>query len=282
MALLVETKTLIRRLTPTCYKALEAAVLRAANARCYEIVVEHVLLELLQSETGDAARILHQYGQDRGRLIGRVQRALEGLRTGNAGKPVFSATLFQWFEDAWTVASLEQDANRIRSGALIQQFVMNPGRYSAENLAELEAIPREQLRSEFADLVAPSPESVEVGVASQATGAAGGAPAGAAPGGGVTAGGENLKRFTTNYTAKARAGEIDPVFGRHREIRQLVDILARRRKNNPIIVGEPGVGKTALVEGLANAIVAGDVPGDLRNVDLLGLDLGALSAGAGV
>jgi hypothetical protein len=93
---------------------------------------------------------------------------------------------------------------------------------------------------------------------------------------------ENLTRFCENFTEKARRGKIDPVFGRHLEIRQIVDILARRRKNNPIIVGEAGVGKTALVEGLAMAIVAGDVPEQLRNVELMGLDLGLLQAGAGV
>ena len=106
---------------------------------------------------------------------------------------------------------------------------------------------------------------------------------GAAPTGGArAAGGEALARFSTNFTQRAREGKIDPIFGRHREIRQVVDILARRRKNNPIIVGEPGVGKTALVEGLALAVAKGEVPDALRPIELLGLDLGLLQAGASV
>ncbi len=283
MALLVEPKTIVRRLTPTAVKALEAAVSRAHNQRAHEVTVEHVLLELVTSEDGDAARILHHYDQDRVRLVGRVERAVSNLRTGNPGKPVFSGSLFQWFEDAWTVASLEHDVTRIRTGALVYQFASNPGKYSAESFPEMEALPRETLRREMQDIVAPSKESLEVGVAAPGSAAAqGGAmPAGAAH---AAAAGqsENLARFCENFTQKARDGKIDPVFGRHQEIRQLVDILARRRKNNPIIVGEPGTGKTALVEGLARAIIEGDVPADLRNVELLGLDLGALQAGAGV
>jgi len=283
MALLVEPKTLVRRLTPTATKALEASVARAANARAYEITVEHMLLELVSPADGDAAGILHQFDQDRVRLVGRLEKAISGLRVGNGGKPTFSASLFQWMEDAWTVSSLETDSTRLRTGALLLQFIANPGRYSAETLPELEAIPRDQLRKELADIVSGSKESAEVGVAGPAGATAspgGGAPAMA---GGVAPGtSENLARFCENLTQKARDGKIDPVFGRHTEIRQLVDILSRRRKNNPIIVGEAGTGKTALVEGLAIEIIQGLVPDGMKNVELLSLDIGALQAGAGV
>ncbi len=205
------------------------------------------------------------------------------MRVGNAGKPMFSESLFQWFEEAWTVASLETDSNKLRTGALIFQFIVNPARYSAETFPELEAIPRDALKRELADLVAPSKESLEVGLASsgatQSAAGGQGAPAGAQ---GPTAGAENLQRFTENLTQKARDGKIDPIFGRHTEIRQIIDILSRRRKNNPIIVGDPGTGKSALAEGLALEIISGNVPDHLKNVELLNLDLGALQAGAGV
>ena len=123
MARLVEPKTIIRRLTPTAYKALEAAVSRAGNARAYEVTVEHMLLELADKEDGDLARILHQYDQDRGKLVARLQKVLDRMRVGNAGKPMFSESLFQWFEESWTVASLETDSNKHRTGALVYQYI---------------------------------------------------------------------------------------------------------------------------------------------------------------
>jgi type VI secretion system protein VasG len=282
MARLVEPKTIIRRLTPTAYKALEGAVSRAGNQRAYEVTVEHMLLELADKEDGDIARILYQYEQDRGKLVARLHKILDRMRTGNAGKPMFSESLFQWFEEAWTVSSLETDSNKLRTGALVAQFISNPGRYSAENLTELEAIPRDTVKRELADIVAPSKESQEVGFASTGTTQAAGGPGAPAGAQGPTAGAENLQRFTENLTQKARDGKIDPIFGRHTEIRQLVDILSRRRKNNPIIVGDAGTGKSALAEGLALEIVAGNVPEGLKNVELLSLDIGSLQAGAGV
>src|SRR3954466_2008934 len=118
MAMRVDPKNLVRRLTPTCTRALEAAVGRASSGRYYEIVPEHLLLILLESEDGDVARILAHFQQDRTRLINRVQRVVEGMRPGNAGRPTFSETLFQWMEDAWVVASLEHGATRLRSGSL--------------------------------------------------------------------------------------------------------------------------------------------------------------------
>jgi type VI secretion system protein VasG len=165
----------------------------------------------------------------------------------------------------------------LRSGALLAQLVLESGRYTAELFPELDSIPREELRKQLDTILQQGNETLDASPPAGAPQAAGGArPAG----GGST--GEALSRFTTNFTEAARAGKIDPIFGRHREIRQMVDILVRRRKNNPIIVGEPGVGKTALLEGLALAVVQGEVPDALKNVEIVGLDLGLLQAGAGV
>jgi type VI secretion system protein VasG len=270
----VEPKVLVRRLNPASTRMLEAAVGAAATGQFYEITCEHLLLKLLEADDGDAAIILQHYGQRRPILIQRVQRSLERMRTGNGGRPVFSETLFQWIEDAWVIASLHYGATSLRSGHLLLQFIDLGSRYSGESFAELDAISVAELRKQFEEITARSPETPQAPAAKPADAAAG-APA--------AAGADSaLARFTTSFTDDARAGKIDPIFGRHAEIRQLVDILGRRRKNNPIIVGEPGVGKSALVEGLALAIAHGDVPDTLQDVDLRGLDLGLLQAGASV
>ncbi|HLT36821.1 MAG TPA: AAA family ATPase, partial [Enhygromyxa sp.] len=255
---------------------LEAAVGRAAQGRFYEIVPEHLLHGIVGQEDGDAAEILKHFGQDRTRLIGRITRTLEGMKTGNAGRPVFAESLFQWIEDSWTLASLLYGVTRLRTGHLLLQFIERSSRYSAEEFPEIEAIDAEVLRREFDSIVRNSNEMDELPVASGAPGAVSAAHAGS------PSADSALGQFTVSLTQEAREGRIDPIFGRHREIRQIIDILARRRKNNPIIVGEPGVGKTALVEGLALAIVAGEVPQVLRDVELLELDMGLLQAGAGV
>ncbi|MFO0634395.1 MAG: type VI secretion system ATPase TssH [Nannocystaceae bacterium] len=269
----VDPRALVRRLNPTCTRALEGVVERAATGRFYEITPEHMLHGLLQVEDGDAAAILQFFRKDRLRIAAAVERALQKLRTGNAGRPVFSESLFTWFENAWVGASLERNAVQLRSGDLLLEFLTHVGRYTAESFADLEAIDEGELKKVFGDVIVSSKETMEVPQASSEPGAA---PRAAA------AGREALDRFTISFTDKARKGEIDPIFGRDAEIRQVIDILARRRKNNPIIVGEPGVGKTALVEGLALAIVAKEVPAELQQVELLGLDMGLLKAGAGV
>jgi len=269
----VEPKALVRKLTPTATRALEAAVGRAASGSFYEITVEHLLSTLLEPDEGDVARVLHHWSVDRARLRARVDRELTRMKTGNAGRPVISELVFHWLQDAWLLASVELGATHLRTGHLLLQLVAEPDRYTGERYPELDELKLPELRRDLDEVLAPSPESLEA-----APREAGEAP----PPPGAAPGGEALARFCHDFTQKAREGKIDPIFGRHREIRQLVDILARRRKNNPIIVGEPGVGKTALVEGLARAVAEGDVPESLRDVRLLGLDLGLLQAGASV
>jgi type VI secretion system protein VasG len=269
----VAAKSLVRKLTPTGTRALEAAVGRAAGGGANEIVVEHLLAQLLEPDEGDVARLFHNWNVDRKKLAARVERELQRMRSGNPGRPVISESVFNWLEDAWLLASVELGAASLRTGHLLLQLVAKPDRYTGEVYPEIEALKLEEMKADLDVVLAPSPESIEAAPV--------GAPSGA-PGAPGAAGGEALARFCQNFTQRAREGKIDPIFGRHREIRQVIDILARRRKNNPIIVGEPGVGKTALVEGLARAIAEKDVPESLQNVDLLGLDLGLLQAGAGV
>jgi type VI secretion system protein VasG len=269
----VDPRALVRRLNPTCTGVLEATVNRAASSRAYEIAPEHLLHGMLLVEDGDVAAILQHFRKDRLRIANAVERSLQKMRSGNAGRPVFAENLWTLIENAWVTASLERGAVTLRSGDLLLEFLGRIGKYSAETFEDLEAIDLDELKKVFSEVIAGTREAMEVPAASDA----GGAPRAAS-----SPGREALDKFTISFTEKARKGEIDPIFGRDAEIRQVIDILARRRKNNPIIVGEPGVGKTALVEGLARAIVAKEVPAELQQVELLGLDMGLLKAGAGV
>ncbi|MGC3998875.1 MAG: type VI secretion system ATPase TssH [Anaeromyxobacter sp.] len=273
----VEARSLVRKLTPTATRALEASVGRAAQGGYYELTVEHLLSSLLEPDEGDVALLMQAHGANRRRLAGAVERVLSAMKTGNPGRPVISESVFTWLEEAWLTASVDLGASKLRTGHLLLQLVAKPDRYTGDSYAVLEELDEKAMKAGLEDLLAGSPEAHEALVEGAA------APGGeGAPGKPGQAGGEALARFATNFTQRARDGKIDPIFGRHREIRQVIDILARRRKNNPIIVGEPGVGKTALVEGLAIAIAAGDVPDALKEVELLGLDLGLLQAGASV
>jgi type VI secretion system protein VasG len=286
--LVAEPRSLLKTLNPTCTRALEGAASACIAARHYEVTVEHVLMALLDDLESDVHRILEHYEIDPAHLRSALQRYLGDLRSGNAGKPTFGSLLFELVQDAWVYASTELGEAKVRSGALVVRVVMAPSRYLPFELPALEKIAREEIRKNLPTIAAGSGEAASVRAIGEGAQAGGGAQA---AGGGKAAKGSPtglgapegpLARFTTDLTQRAKEGGLDPVFGREPEIRSVVDVLVRRRKNNPIIVGEAGVGKTALVEGLALAIAEGNVPDQLKNVHVLTLDLGALQAGAGV
>ncbi|MBU1701603.1 MAG: type VI secretion system ATPase TssH [Candidatus Eisenbacteria bacterium] len=270
----VDIKGLIKKLNSYCTHSLEAAAGLCVSHGHYEVTVEHHLLQLLEDPNTDIHQILRHFEINPSRLIKALQHILERRRTGNSGRPVFSPLLLNWIQDAWLLCSVDYQLSQIRSGMLLQALVLRPDRYTEEDLAQLlDGIGVDELKKDLFGITAASREAEMT----QEEATPGGAPTPGRPMDETAIG-----RFCIDFTARARAGEIDPVFGRDAEIRQMIDILARRRKNNPIVVGEPGVGKTAVVEGLALRIVEGDIPDVLKNVRLLGLDLGLLQAGAGM
>ncbi len=269
--LTVDIKSLLERLNPFCTRSLEAAAGLCMARTHYEVALEHFLTKLLEHEQSDIPLILHHYGIDPGKFIQGIDFALEEFQAGNAGKPVFSPILMEWLQEAWLIASIDLEENSLRSGALLLTLVKNPTRFaSGQFLDLLTDISFDALKKDFWSIVQGSAEQ-------PAAGEGGSGKEKAVPQDATA-----LGKYCVDFTEKAGLGKIDPVFGRDQEIRMMVDILARRRKNNPIVVGEAGVGKTAVVEGLALRIVEGDVPELLQNVSLLGLDMGLLQAGAGM
>ena len=270
----VDIKSVVSRLNKTCTRALETAAGASVSRQHHEVTIEHMLFALVEDPYSDVHSILRHFEIEAGRFQKALLSSLDAMRGGNAGRPVFSPTLVEWLQDGWTLGSLTHRENRIRSGHLVHALVESGMRYAGggEYASVLEKVSKRALEESFDEMTADSMEAPE------AAGSGGGDGSGAGARGEDSA----LARFCTDLTARARADEIDPIFGRDREIRQMIDILARRRKNNPIVVGEAGVGKTALAEGLALRIAAGDVPDELTEVELLTLDLGLLQAGASV
>lgn len=279
--MLVDQKALLKRLTPNCVSALTAAIEKCVVARHYEVTIEHFLLALLDDAQSDIAFIVSHYDLNPSSLRATLQRSLNDLREGNAGKPTLSPVLLEWMQDAWLLGSVDLGFQKIRSGVLFLRLVQQPSRYSTSGIgAQLDGIPKEDMKKNLPTILSGSKEGDDVGAGAQGATTKDGKPA--LGGAGSVSPDSALGKFCVDYTGRARAGQIDPVFGREREIRQIIDILARRRKNNPIIVGDSGVGKTALVEGMALMIVNNEVPPLLQGCDILGLDLGLLQAGASV
>ncbi|EOY4514155.1 type VI secretion system ATPase TssH [Vibrio vulnificus] len=263
----INLSSLIQRLHPIAKVALEDAAALAVSEKANEVQIEHYLLSLLERPNSDFDVLLSHFDCSENLLRQSVRSTLDTNAKGNGSKPVFSALLIEWLQESWLVSSLDLSETQIRTGALLLTLVSNPLRYGQHGYASiLEAVNPDSLKRNYAELTS---HSIEARVATSEKTQA-------------REDGSALSKFTTDFTGKARKGEIDPVFCRDQEIRQIVDILARRRKNNPIAVGEPGVGKTAVVEGLALKIVQGDVPDNLKGVELYGLDMGLLQAGASV
>lgn len=269
-------KSLIGKLNDPCRRAMELASGLCLSQTHYEVEVEHFLLKLLDIPDTDLNRILRYFEISETRLVSDLTRALEGFKTGNARNPALSPRIPRMIQDAWLIASVDFQSSAVRSGHIISALLSEEesARMLTESSETFRKISLETLLSNLNDLTAGCAEDKE---AASRPGQAAREGKGAAP-----AGTRALDQYTVNLTEKARRGEVDPVLGREFEIRQMADILIRRRQNNPILTGEAGVGKTAVVEGFALKIVEDDVPPPLRGVELRTLDLGLLQAGAGI
>ncbi len=284
----INLKSLIGKLDVPTRKAMESAASVALSRTHHEVDIEHVLLELLAASDGDLLRILKAYHVDAGRLQGDLLDSLDHFRTGNMRNPVLSCNILRWLESAWLAASVNDGAERLGSGYLLLALVTdeNLQRLLTSSCSALKKLPGDDLKDQLPAILRQSRQRKGANGAGKATGVAGPEEDDEAEDAAIThrhgKNAPNLDKYTIDLTALARAGKIDPVLGRDGEIRQMIDILLRRRQNNPILTGEPGVGKTAVVEGLALRIVEGDIPDVLKNITLRTLDLGLLQAGASV
>ncbi|MDB5404534.1 MAG: ATPase [Rhodopila sp.] len=274
----IDLKSLVGKLDDHCRRALEAAAGLTLSRSHYNVEIEHWLLKLVDGTGTDIPLVLRHYDLDEGRFRSDLNASLDKMRTGNARAPGLSPDIIELAKQAWLLASIEQGLTRLRSGHLIWALLADEtlARRSRDVSSQLLRLQPDALKRDFDAILGGSSETATVLTA----GEPGAAPtAGSAP---RPAGTAALDQFTIDLTARARAGRIDPILGRDLEIRQVIDILTRRRQNNPILTGEAGVGKTAVVEGFALRIAAGDVPPALKDVTLRTLDLGLLQAGAGV
>ncbi|HXJ88531.1 MAG TPA: type VI secretion system ATPase TssH [Candidatus Binatia bacterium] len=272
-------KSLIGKLNDSTRGALEAAAGLCLARTHYDIEVEHYLTKLLDSTDNDAAAIFKHFEIDTSRLSGELARALDKLKSGNARTPALSPSLMRMLLEAWTIGSIDYNAGQVRTGFTILALATHDelSRLMRDISREFQKIQADALKKDFVSIVSSAGEEVQA--SASPTAASPGSPSAGAKAGGKT---PNLDQFTINLTEKAKTGKIDPVLGRDFEIRQVVDILMRRRQNNPILTGEAGVGKTAVVEGFALRVAQGDVPPPLRNVIVRTLDLALLQAGAGI
>jgi type VI secretion system protein VasG len=270
-------KSLVNKLDPVCRRALEAAAGLCLSNSHYEVEIEHLLTKLVEDETNDINAVLTYFEIDPARVQAQLARAMSRFKTGNGRTPALSPHLPKLLTQAWLTASVDYQSDCISSGHILLTLLTQP--YFRDMLlagaGQLEKIQVQTLAENLVPITSNSSEQrySRSGTRSESTDGQGRArPADTS----------HLDLYTINLTERARAGLIDPVIGRDEEIRQMADILIRRRQNNPILTGEAGVGKTVVVEGFALRVVQGDVPGPLKNVVVRALDLGLLQAGAGI
>lgn len=268
----VELPALIGRLNEVCRQALEASAALCISRQGAEITPAHLLFQLLDQPLCDVRQILQHGAIECSLLQQKLGDSLAGSAQNAEAYPTFSPLLIELLQDAWLLASAELEQQQLRSGTVLLVLLLNPQRYLPAHVCDtLEPINREQVRRQFQTCTLGSIEQPTI------------TQQGSAINNGQASSGDGvLNRYAQDITALARQQKLDPVLCRDREIDQIIDILCRRRKNNPMVVGDAGVGKSAIVEGLALRIAHGEVPERLRKVALWGLDLGALQAGASV
>ncbi|KPA11141.1 ClpV1 family type VI secretion ATPase [Candidatus Magnetomorum sp. HK-1] len=260
---------LLDKLTPYVLSQLDAAAGFAMSKGHYEIGFEHLFLKFINDSKGDIANLLNHFDIDYKNLKSELLKTLNTYLTGNTGKPSFSPVLIDILENAWILASVDFNQDHIRSAHLMLASLNMNRNYTFIWLNALKNIINKEKIA--AALVSGLENSVEETVKDE--------PVDESI---ISENMDVLKKYTVNLTDEAKKGKIDPVFSRNNEIRQMINILSRRTKNNPLLVGNPGVGKSAIVEGLALKIIEGDVPPVFQDADLLSLDLGLLQAGASV
>ncbi|HAE2269583.1 TPA_asm: type VI secretion system ATPase TssH [Salmonella enterica subsp. salamae serovar 60:g,m,t:z6] len=267
----IDLATLVKRLNPFAKQALEMAASECMSQQAAEITVSHVLIQMLAIPRSDLRVITERAGISTDDL--RQALTVENYATSRAADsyPSFSPMLIEWLKEAWLLASAEMQLTELRGGVLLLALLHSPMRYVLPAAARLlTAINRDQLQQDFAGWTKESAESVVLNADGHVASAT------------ADTGDSLLSRYAKNMTDDARQGRLDPVLCRDNEIDLMIDILCRRRKNNPVVVGEAGVGKSALIEGLALRIVDDRVPDKLRDTEIMTLDLGALQAGASV
>jgi type VI secretion system protein VasG len=278
----ISRTALFGKLNSLAYKAIEGATVFCKMRGNPYVELEHWFAQLLQSQDSDLHRAIQHYGLDISVIAKDMTAALDRLPRGATAISDFSPHIENAIERAWTYATLQFGEAQVRTGYLLVGMLKTPSlRNPLLGMSkQFEKVKVEDLADNFAKICDPSPESKMraqdgTGMGSGTPGEDTGAMAPAAMGKG-----DALKKFAVDLTEKAKKGEMDPVTGRDEEIRQIVDILMRRRQNNPLLTGEAGVGKTAVVEGFAQRLARGDVPPQLKEVKLLTLDIGLLQAGA--
>lgn len=269
----IDLKSLVGKLNEPCRNALEGAAGLCLSRTHYNVEIEHWLLKILEIPDSDITLILEKFEVDPGKLSRDLNGELDRIRSGNSRAPALSPTIVDLAKNAWMLASVDYGHPQVTSAHILAALMLDEGlrRSTEATSGELKRIPPESLRDIVKAIVGHTAES-RSGATTQSE-FQHNVSVSKSP---------SLDKFTVNLTEAAKRGEIDPVLGRDEEVRQIIDILIRRRQNNPILTGEAGVGKTAVVEGFALRIASGDVPDVLKNVCIRSLDLGLLQAGASV
>ena len=272
----IDLKSLVGKLNEPCRNALEGAAGLCLSRTHYNVEIEHWLLKLLEIPDSDLLLILEKFEVNPGNLVRQLNRELDIIKAGNSRAPALSPTIVDLAKNAWMLASVEYGHSKATSAHILAALMLdeNLRRATEATSGELKKILPESLRDVVRAIVGTTTESRSSNV--------GDTSSGDAPAMGAPSKSPALDKFTVNLTEAAKSGKIDAVLGRDEEVRQIIDILIRRRQNNPILTGEAGVGKTAVVEGFALRIASGDVPDQLKNVTIRSLDLGLLQAGASV